>query len=1504
MIQSLGPHWAPVRLTIARWLLLAVIVLLAMGHKSANAQSPAQPTGLATIHRHGQSFLTWQERSELSGERYRVYRHTAPIDAANLAAATLLYEVPEGSALFFANRYKTYSSPPWAIRHTERYIIADLAPQLDAGTGLLVWTLADADFGGFDAGDAYYAVTTVAGGVENTIDFAAGNRAGPVAESLATPQPVLIRNQADGWQVYIQYMDLRVWNPSFHAPGPHNEYYGLISTDYGVAGALQYAYDYALYLPDATRCGGALPETLPVFVSLHAWAGNGYSPTTGRVGPWCAYILTPIDQGESWWFGFARDWNYRAGVSPSAGNVIVNYTEQRVLQMIDHLLRHPPGPPANSQRVYVSGHSMGGGGTVALALRYPQIFAAANASKPVTQFRTLSGWTGNVAARWGSSTLNLPVDIDAPNGWADHLQPFANVGVWDWQDFQADLANRVAESTTPLNLDFGVNDTSVVWSSQGAPFFPVLEESRQSWAARVGNDGHNWGAYSGLAPNFYLDAANIPFAGLQTVRDESVPAFRQSSSDPALPPTATGAFHHTLLWSSSWLPWDGAPLDAVQKWQVSVCATGAGNGAPACGTGVTQTVSITPRRLQHFVVQPDTPYYWQNQAIAGGAVVASGVVTADQAGRLTTPAVQITPTGNRIMLLAGQSEGSAELALSDVAVAPGAQASVVLTLSPTELPVYSLDIRIAYDPAAVTPVSVQKGSATADSAWISAVNLATPGLIRAGLATGSLPLSNGGNVLTISFQALASAQVSALTLLQGDLNEGSIPVSLVHGSVVINSPPTAANDAYDIAEDNRLTRTSVAGVLSNDLDGDGHSLAATLAQGVQHGQLVLALDGSFVYTPAQDYHGVDSFTYTATDSLGGAASANVIITVTPVNDPPQADAGGPYLAAEGGSISLGSVAIDVDDLPANLSFAWDLDGNGSFEAAGSNPIFNATGRDGPSAVSVTLRVSDDDGASDTATSQVQIANAAPTAHPGGPYVVDEGGGVSLDASASSDPGGAGDPLSYAWDLNDDGVFETAGATPVFSAATLPGAMTAPISLRVSDDDGGASPVASTTVAVRDVVQLSLPEATALPGAIAAVPLLAEDMEGDLADADVTVSFDPAIASFLSAETGELSAGWLMTTSALAPGQVRLTLHAISSAAAQTDGSPAFFQAVGGSLALLHFQATGGQGASSALTIVNALLNHGGAMAQTDSGSFSIGFLYDISGHVRFWQGSRPVVGATLTASGGSSASTLTNADGAYTLSALPTGAHTVTPAKTDQINGVTAFDAALALRHSVGLALLVGYAASAADVTGSGDITAADASLILRRSVEETGLQFPASGPIWRFDPASRVYANLDAHQSGQDYTALLMGDASGNWSGATLSAMSVAIADAPLTIEVASEADGAVISLRLTEVAAPVYGVDLALRFRVGDWSLVEITPTPATADWMMAWSEEPASLLRIGMANAEPLAAPATLLTVRVRTPEELTVDQVEPTLVSVNENVLLYTPSHRRFLPFVMR
>ncbi|HYV37298.1 MAG TPA: cohesin domain-containing protein, partial [Gemmataceae bacterium] len=97
--------------------------------------------------------------------------------------------------------------------------------------------------------------------------------------------------------------------------------------------------------------------------------------------------------------------------------------------------------------------------------------------------------------------------------------------------------------------------------------------------------------------------------------------------------------------------------------------------------------------------------------------------------------------------------------------------------------------------------------------------------------------------------------------------------------------PAANNESYSItartsAGDPALVVTS-PGVLANDSDVDGDTLAAVKLSEPAHGAVTLASDGSFVYTPTLGYLGPDSFTYLVSDGELASSAVTVSLTVAP-----------------------------------------------------------------------------------------------------------------------------------------------------------------------------------------------------------------------------------------------------------------------------------------------------------------------------------------------------------------------------------------------------------------------------------------------------------------------------------------------------------------------------------------------------------------------------------------------------------------------------------------------
>ena len=205
----------------------------------------------------------------------------------------------------------------------------------------------------------------------------------------------------------------------------------------------------------------------------------------------------------------------------------------------------------------------------------------------------------------------------------------------------------------------------------------------------------------------------------------------------------------------------------------------------------------------------------------------------------------------------------------------------------------------------------------------------------------------------------------------------------------VNHEPFAVADSYALGEDGVLAASS-PGLLGNDLDPDGDALTAGLVTGASHGTLNLNVDGSFTYTPAADYTGPDSFSYVANDGTADSEPATVSITVTPENDPPVADAGGPYSIDGGQVLALdGAGSNDPDGTPEEegLICTWDLNGDGLFgdaEGVAAHLAWSALSALTPAipfnqAVTVALMVTDAGGLASTALTTLTIVDAAPPA---------------------------------------------------------------------------------------------------------------------------------------------------------------------------------------------------------------------------------------------------------------------------------------------------------------------------------------------------------------------------------------------------------------------------------------------------------------------------------------------------------------------------------------------
>jgi subtilase family serine protease len=220
------------------------------------------------------------------------------------------------------------------------------------------------------------------------------------------------------------------------------------------------------------------------------------------------------------------------------------------------------------------------------------------------------------------------------------------------------------------------------------------------------------------------------------------------------------------------------------------------------------------------------------------------------------------------------------------------------------------------------------------------------------------------------------------------------------------------------------------------------------------------------------------------------------------NAAPIAAPGGPYAAPTSAPITFdGSASTDPDGSIASYVWTW---GDGSPDGTGvsATHAFTSAGT-----YSVTLTVTDQGGATASASTTATIWNRPPTADAGGPYSGEAGTSLIVSAAGSTDADG--NIASYRWSWGDgsaDTTVTSATASHVYQAA---GDYT--ISLVVTDDQGDTS-VSTTRATIGNdatpsdllVTALSAPPAAAADSSITVGDTTANAGEGPASE--VTIAF--------------------------------------------------------------------------------------------------------------------------------------------------------------------------------------------------------------------------------------------------------------------------------------------------------------------------------------------------------------------------------------------------------------
>jgi PKD repeat protein len=278
----------------------------------------------------------------------------------------------------------------------------------------------------------------------------------------------------------------------------------------------------------------------------------------------------------------------------------------------------------------------------------------------------------------------------------------------------------------------------------------------------------------------------------------------------------------------------------------------------------------------------------------------------------------------------------------------------------------------------------------------------------------------------------ASSGTYTVTLTVTD-NQGAAASD--NAVVTVTNRPPVANAG---ADQSGTVGSSVMfnGSGSADVDGTITNYAWTFGDGASGSGASVA----HVYSAAGTY----TVTLTVTDDKGATASDTAVVTVNAIpNQPPLANAGADQTAATLAQLSF-SGALSSDPDGSIATYAWSFGDGATSTGVNVSHSYVSAG-----VYTVTLTVTDNQGATASDALIATITNRPPTANAGADQTTTVGTAVSFNGAASSDVDGT--ITNYAWTFGDGASGSGVAPSHTYSSA---GSYTA--TLTVTDNKGATA----------------------------------------------------------------------------------------------------------------------------------------------------------------------------------------------------------------------------------------------------------------------------------------------------------------------------------------------------------------------------------------------------------------------------------------------------------------
>ncbi|MGD1336328.1 Ig-like domain-containing protein, partial [Vibrio harveyi] len=200
-------------------------------------------------------------------------------------------------------------------------------------------------------------------------------------------------------------------------------------------------------------------------------------------------------------------------------------------------------------------------------------------------------------------------------------------------------------------------------------------------------------------------------------------------------------------------------------------------------------------------------------------------------------------------------------------------ATVAVTVNPVNDAPVAVDDTVTTDEDTAVTIDVLANDSDPENDQLTITNASVPA------EQGTVTIVDGKLVFTPAENFNGDATIS-YTISDGQLTDDATVAVTVNP---VNDAPVAVNDAVSTDEDTAVT----IDVLANDSDPENDQLTITNASVPAEQGTVTIVDGKLVFTPAENFNGDATISYTISDGQL-TDDATVAVTVNPVNDAPVA----------------------------------------------------------------------------------------------------------------------------------------------------------------------------------------------------------------------------------------------------------------------------------------------------------------------------------------------------------------------------------------------------------------------------------------------------------------------------------------------------------------------------------------------------------------------------------------------------------------------------------------